>query len=133
MDREDHHLKYIMLPATPKPTDPDATEPSFEIKRFNLNPNGDDHVSFSILYVRAPLSPIPSSSKGLTTHSHSCHVCSVLCVCVRALALHPGGKHIALLTGNHASGAGNLSRVFLYKFLDGERKATIWTGACTCP
>lgn len=48
-----------------------------------------------------------------------------------ALALHPGGKHIALLTGNHASG--NMSRVFLYKFRDGERKATIWTGACSSP
>ena len=60
MDREDHHLKYIMLPATPKPTDPDATEPSFEIKRFNLNPNGDDHVSFSILY--APSPPLPTTS-----------------------------------------------------------------------
>lgn len=48
-----------------------------------------------------------------------------------ALALHPSGKHLALLTGNHASG--NLSRIFLYPFLDGERKLTLWTGACAFP
>ncbi|KAL7413766.1 WD40-repeat-containing domain protein [Mrakia frigida] len=93
--REDNYIKYLMLPSTPKPLGEgdDATEEPFEIKRFNLNPNGDDHLSFSVL----------------------------------SLALHPGGKHIALLTGNHASG--NLSRIFLYPFLDGERKLTLWTGA----
>jgi len=47
--REDHHLKYIMLPTSPKPLGDDAIEEPFEIKRFNLNPNGDDHLSFSVL------------------------------------------------------------------------------------
>jgi hypothetical protein len=43
-----------MLPLTPKPLPtPDhpngAPEDAYELRRFNLNPNGDDHCSFSIL------------------------------------------------------------------------------------
>ncbi|CED82079.1 G protein beta subunit-like protein [Phaffia rhodozyma] len=41
--RGDHHIKYLMLPSSVE----DQAE--WEIRKFNLNPNGDDFVSFSIL------------------------------------------------------------------------------------
>lgn len=50
--RNDNHLKYIMLPSSsPNISSASDTIEPYSVRKFNLNPNGDDHVSFSILYV----------------------------------------------------------------------------------
>jgi WD40 repeat protein len=94
--REDHILHYIDLP-------------TFALSGYNLNPNGDSWVSFSV-YVVSLLSHLISPHAILPSYSLS-------------ISIHPTLPILCLQTSTTSS------RILLYPFRSAQRLSTLFTTA----